>query len=154
MLQRILPRVVFGGTLVAVVAGALVLRSQSSEAAAHVTVYKSPQCGCCKKWVTHLQAEGFRVTEVDTDDVSSVKTKYGIGESLASCHTALVEGYVVEGHVPASDIRRLLKERPKVVGIAAPGMPRGSPGMEGSVTDRYQVIAFTRNGTNTVYATH
>ena len=116
-----------------------------------VTVYKSPTCGCCTKWVDHIREAGFRVEVRDTPNVQPVKTEHGLPGHLASCHTALVGGYVVEGHVPADVIRRLLRERPEVAGVAVPGMPMGSPGMEGPYTDPYQVIAFGKDGGTSVY---
>ena len=116
-----------------------------------VTVYKSPTCGCCTKWVDHIREAGFRVEVRDTPNVEPVKTEHGLPEHLASCHTALVGGYVVEGHVPADVIRRLLRERPEVAGIAVPGMPMGSPGMEGPSKDPYQVVAFGKDGGTSVY---
>jgi len=119
-----------------------------------VTVYKSPTCGCCKKWVEHLRENGFEVVSHDVQDVTPIKERYGVTQALASCHTAVVDGYVVEGHVPASTIRRLLEERPEVVGIAVPGMPMGSPGMEGPRKDRYDVVSFDRSGRTQVYERH
>jgi hypothetical protein len=120
-----------------------------------MVVYKTPTCGCCKKWVENMQAAGFQVEVHDTADVSPVKAEQGLPQHLSSCHTALVDGYVVEGHVPADVIRRLLSERPQVAGIAVPGMPMGSPGMEvpGGRKDPYDIIAFARNGTVSVYET-
>lgn len=120
-----------------------------------VTVYKSPTCGCCAKWVDHMRASGFRVVVHDTADVASVRARHGVSGLLAACHTALVGGYVVEGHVPAADVRRLLRERPDVAGLAVPGMPMGAPGMEGPYrSDRYQVLAFDRDGGGGVFARH
>jgi hypothetical protein len=120
-----------------------------------MTVYKSPTCGCCQKWVEHVQAAGFKVTVRDTMDLSPVKRQYGVADSLQTCHTAVVNGYVVEGHVPAADIVRLLRERPTIAGIAVPGMPTGSPGMEvGDTKAPYEVIAFTKGGASSVYAKH
>ena len=121
-----------------------------------VQVWKSPTCGCCGGWVEHLRAEGFEVEVHDVADLRDVKAENGVTDDLASCHTALVDGYVVEGHVPAEDIRRLLAERPDVAGIAAPGMPVGSPGMEvpGRAADPYEVVAFTRDGGRSVFARH
>lgn len=116
-----------------------------------VIVYKSPTCGCCAKWVDHIREAGFRVEVRDTVNVQPVKTAHGLPAHLASCHTALVGGYVVEGHVPADVVRRLLRERPDVAGIAVPGMPAGSPGMEGFWTEPYDVIAFGRDGGTSVY---
>ena len=120
-----------------------------------VTVYKSATCGCCALWVTHLKDNGFPTTAEDVTDLGSVKKKHSVPAALQSCHTALVEGYVVEGHVPADLIDRLIAERPQVAGIAVPGMPIGSPGMEvpGHATERYQVLTFDRNGRTGVFAT-
>ena len=122
-----------------------------------MTVYKSPTCGCCEKWVEHMRANGFHVVTVDRLDVTPVKREHGIGEELASCHTAIVSGYAIEGHVPAADVRRLLAERPAGVrGLAVPGMPSGSPGMEmpGAPPDRYDVVAFDSTGARRVFARH
>ncbi len=123
-----------------------------------MTVYKSPSCGCCKLWVDHAKSAGFTVREVNTDDLNTVKREMGIAPRLASCHTVVVGSYVVEGHVPADDVKRLLRERPAGVrGLAVPGMPIGSPGMEQgppSQYERYQVLAFTATGTTSVFATH
>ena len=118
-----------------------------------MTVYKSPTCQCCSKWIEHVKAAGFTVKTVDQDDLSSLKADLGVTKNLASCHTALVGGYVIEGHVPASDIQRLLKERPKIVGLAAPGMPGAGPGMDTS-KDPYDVLAFNAKGETTVWAKH
>lgn len=123
---------------------------------ATVTVYKSPTCGCCAKWVEHMQAHGYKVVVHDTEQMTPVKAELGVPEGLASCHTATVGGYVVEGHVPAADVDRLLKERPTVAGIAVPGMPTGSPGMEvpGAPSDRYDVVAFAGGAPARVFASH
>jgi hypothetical protein len=120
-----------------------------------VTVYKSPTCGCCTEWVTHLRRHGFRVKTEDLADLQPIKTRHGVPTALQSCHTALVGGYVVEGHVPADLIERLLRERPMIAGLAVPGMPVGSPGMEvpGVPADRYRVLTFDRSGKTEVYAT-
>ena len=124
-------------------------------AATTVTVFKDPNCGCCKEWVTHLRKHAFEVVARDTSDLASIKTTARVPRQLNSCHTAFVNGYVVEGHVPAADIQRMLKEKPKIAGIAVAGMPAGSPGMEvpGRV-DRYEVIAFGRDGSTSVFARH
>jgi hypothetical protein len=119
-----------------------------------ITVYKSPTCGCCAKWVDHLQANGFEVETIDLQDMSAVKAEAGISRQLASCHTAKAGGYVIEGHVPADDIKRLLKEKPDVVGLTVPGMPMGSPGMEGHRKDNYDVLTFTRTGETSVFSRH
>jgi hypothetical protein len=120
-----------------------------------VMVYKSPTCGCCKGWVSHVQRHGFRVKVEDLTDLQPIKTRHGVPSALQSCHTALVDGYVVEGHVPADLVDRLLRERPRVAGIAVPGMPVGSPGMEvpGQPAERYQVVTFDRGGQTGVFAT-
>jgi hypothetical protein len=124
-------------------------RSDSVE----VLVYKSPTCGCCSAWVEHLRENGFTVVTKDVTDVTEVKQTAGVPRDLFSCHTAIVEGYAIEGHVPADLIRQFLAERSGEAGLAVPGMPMGSPGMEGSRRDRYDVIAFARDGTRRVYAT-
>lgn len=119
-----------------------------------VTMYKSPTCGCCNEWAEHLRRNGFSVEAHDVADVAPVKAENGIPPQLASCHTAFVEGYVIEGHVPASDVRRLLAERPAVAGLAVPGMPVGSPGMEGPNPQRYEVLSFDANGRTAVFSSH
>ena len=116
-----------------------------------ITVYKTPTCGCCSNWVDHLRAEGFRVTTHDLPTLTEVKREHGVPNELASCHTAVVDGYSVEGHVPADVIRRLLAERPEVRGIAVPGMPMGSPGMEGPYSQAYEVYTFNADGPIDVY---
>lgn len=124
-----------------------------SRAAPAMVVYKDPSCGCCKLWVDHVRAAGFTVSVRDSSDVASVKTRYGVPGRLASCHTAIVGGYVVEGHVPADLVQKLLREKPKVAGLAVPGMPSGSPGMEGGPKEAYRVLTFDAQGKTTVYAT-
>lgn len=119
-----------------------------------VKVYKSPTCRCCSKWVAHLRQRGFSVTTTEMSDLSEIKARHKIPGGLASCHTAVVEGYVVEGHVPAVDVERLLKERPPVAGLAVPGMPIGSPGMEGPNPVAYDVLSFDRRGTSKVFSSH
>jgi hypothetical protein len=121
-----------------------------------ITVYKDPSCGCCKKWVTHLDANGFKTVAHDRADMDSLKDSLGVPASLRSCHTAVIGKLVIEGHVPAADIRKAIARPPKgVIGLAVPGMPAGSPGMEvGKRIDRYDVIAFGANGSTKVFATH
>jgi hypothetical protein len=137
-------------------AAAVSANAHSHAGPVSITVYKSPQCGCCKTWVEHLRKEGFEVTANDVDDMPAIKAKLGVPGALGSCHTAVVGEYVVEGHVPGADIRRLLAEKPKVAGIAVPGMPVGSPGMEipGVPADKYDVIAFAKDGKHRVFASH
>jgi hypothetical protein len=121
----------------------------------HVVVYKSATCGCCSKWIDHLNANGFHATGENRDDMAAIKKRHGITSKLSSCHTALVDGYVIEGHVPADLIQRLLEEKPAgVVGLAAPGMPAGSPGMEtpGGTKDSYEILAIHRDGSTHVFA--
>jgi hypothetical protein len=116
-----------------------------------VTVYHHPQCGCCTKWVDHLEANGFKVDTNKVDDVSPIKAQHNLPGKLASCHTAIVDGYVVEGHVPAGAMHKLLKERPEITGIAVPGMPIGSPGMEGSHVESYDIVAYKADGSTYVF---
>lgn len=125
--------------------------SKSPSDVTNMTVYKTPTCGCCTKWVNHLREQGFQVTAYDISDLTPIKKKYGVPNALTACHTAIVDGYVVEGHVPADVILRLLKERPKVVGITVPGMPMGSPGMEGKYSEPYDVLTFDQDGKTQVY---
>ncbi len=107
-----------------------------------VTVHKDAGCGCCNGWIEHLRAEGFAVTAIDTSAMAAVKARLGVPGDLASCHTAEVGGYIVEGHVPAKAIRRLLDEKPQATGLSAPGMPMGSPGMEGGTPEVFEVVLF------------
>lgn len=163
MERRSFLRATVGATLGAGVAAALGARTLDAHLIAQqgtlppMTVYKSASCGCCKAWVDHASTAGFTVKTVDTEDLASVKREMGIPARLVSCHTVVVGSYVLEGHVPAADVKRLLKEKPKVRGLAVPGMPIGSPGMEqGSPAnyDRYDVISFTAAGTTAVFASH
>ena len=119
-----------------------------------LVVYKSPTCGCCAKWIDHVKANGFRVEIHDVDDnVAAKKAELGVPRALHSCHTVKVGDYVLEGHVPAAEIKRLLAEKPAVAGLAVPGMPMGSPGMEGPYpADKYDVVAFTHDGQTSVFA--
>jgi len=119
-----------------------------------VEVFKSPHCGCCSGWVEHLRQNGFAVKAHDVDDVTAALKKLGMPDRLGSCHTAKVGGYVVEGHVPAADIQRLLKEKPKALGIAVPSMPPGSPGMESSKPIPYQTLLVQSDGSTSVFAQH
>jgi len=119
-----------------------------------IQVYKSATCGCCIRWISHLQEHGFTVTATDVGDMSKVKVENDVPPRLYSCHTALVDGYVIEGHVPALDIMLLLAERSEVSGLAVPGMPIGSPGMEGPNPESYKVMSFDDAGTVREFATH
>jgi hypothetical protein len=138
--------------------GVVVANSQQGKAATakpSIAVFKSPTCGCCAKWNEHMSAAGYTVNSRDLTDMNAVKDEHRVPSPLRSCHTALVAGYVIEGHVPADVVARLLAERPAgVVGIAVPGMPAGSPGMESpdGFKTPYQVMAFTKDGQSRVYA--
>jgi hypothetical protein len=117
-----------------------------------LVVYKDPSCGCCSKWVEHMRNNGFPVESHDTSGVDGIKDQAGVPKAARSCHTGLVGGYAIEGHVPAEVVRRLLREHPAdVAGLAVPGMVTGSPGMEGGTPQHYDVIAFTRDGRTSVY---
>lgn len=125
-----------------------------ASAAEVVEVYKSPYCGCCGKWVDHLKAAGFEVHTHEVNDVPGARQRLGMPERLGSCHTAKVAGYVVEGHVPAADIQRLIKEKPKALGLAVPSMPPGSPGMETAHPVPYKTLLVRQDGSTSVYAKH
>jgi hypothetical protein len=122
-----------------------------------VEVWKSPSCGCCKEWVAHLESNGLRVRVHDVGN-TGMRGRLGIPVALGSCHTALVAGYALEGHVPARDVQRLLKERPVAIGLAVPGMPVGSPGMDGpdygARRDPYQVLLVAKDGNSSVFSTY
>lgn len=124
-------------------------------AAQNIHVYKSPTCGCCTDWVKHLEANGFEVDVTETQNLNPIKRDAGLTPALASCHTAFVGDYVIEGHVPASDIQRLIADAPKARGLSVPGMPVGSPGMEmGDRKDPYQVLLFNDQGQTRVFSEH
>jgi hypothetical protein len=125
-----------------------------AHAAERVEVFKSPYCGCCEKWVEHMRKAGFDVVTKDVNDVPATRKLTGMPERFGSCHTAKVGGYVVEGHVPAADVQRLLKENPKAVGLAAPGMPQGSPGMETNHPQPYDTLLVQADGSHKVFAKH
>ncbi len=119
-----------------------------------ITVYKSPTCGCCTKWVKHLEQNGFIVEAFNSRDMSAVKRQMGITRDIQSCHTGEIDGYFIEGHVPADDIKRLLKEKPEAAGLTVPGMPMGSPGMEGHRKDAYSVLLVSKDGKQEVFSKH
>ena len=131
--------------------GVFVTQASAADA---VDVYKSPYCGCCGKWIEHLRQAGFEVRTHEVNDVPAARQRLGMPEHLGSCHTAKVAGYVVEGHVPASDIQRLLKEKPKALGLAVPSMPPGSPGMESSKPVPYNTLLVKADGEIAVFAKH
>ena len=139
-----------------VTAGLVTQIPRLAEAKATITVYKDPSCRCCTQWVEHLRAHGLSPVARDRNDMDALKDSLGIPTALRACHTAVAGVYVIEGHVPAPDITRLLSQRPKdVAGLAVPGMPMGSPGMEaGSRIDRFDVLSFTAAGITRVFARH
>jgi hypothetical protein len=129
--------------------------SSQAELTKDIVVYKSPDCTCCSKWVRYLESEGYEVEAIDTRDVYAWKKKYGVPEKLAACHTAVIDGYVVEGHATDRDIKRLLLIRPEIKGIAIPGMPIGTPGMEsGNRREPYDVMTFDEEGNTEVFVRH
>jgi len=136
-------------------AGAVLAAAPSLLHAIHapvkMTVYKTPSCGCCKDWIKYMQGEGFATSVVDLNDLSDIKRSSGVPASLESCHTALVGAFVIEGHVPADLVKKLLAEKSKLAGLAVPGMPLGAPGM-GPVPKPYDVIAWDRAGQTSVFA--
>jgi len=119
-----------------------------------ISVYRTPTCGCCSKWIAHLEEHGFAVEDHVLPDLTQLKRENGVRPELASCHTAFIGGYVIEGHVPAGDIRRLLETRPPVAGLTVPDMPVGSPGMEGPNPVTYRVLSFDASGKTTTFNTH
>lgn len=127
--------------------------AQSASPLPTVEMYKSPTCECCTGWADHLRSNGFTVIEHKRDEMGAIKARFGVSDKLASCHTASVGGYIIEGHVPARDVERLLRERPEIAGLTAPGMPMKSPGMQaaGLPPAGYSVLAFDKDGNTTVY---
>lgn len=142
---------IWGGSLVAVLGVLLLLLTQQS-VAADIVVYKSPTCGCCGKWVEHMEKAGFSVDVENMRDVAPIKRELGVPGRMQSCHTAKVGDYFVEGHVPADLVKQLLADKPDIKGLTVPGMPMGSPGMEGPRKDPYNVIAIEKDGRARVYA--
>ena len=126
---------------------------QPATAPLTITVYHSPTCGCCKKWVEYLKADGFTVKSIEQADLTDIKAELGVAPKLRSCHTAVIAGYVIEGHVPAADIKRLLNEKPRITGLTAPGMPQSAPGMDMG-KEPFEVLAFDGKGATTVWAMH
>jgi|SRR6185503_208456 len=121
-----------------------------------ITVYRDPTCGCCHKWIQHAEANGFKVTDV-VGDMAPIRSKFNIPRSLQSCHTAIVRGFVIEGHVPAADVKKLLAAKPApagIIGLTIPGMPQSAPGMDAVPFQPYQVLTFDKNGKTTVFTKH
>jgi hypothetical protein len=133
-------------------AGTVWMAAQTS-AKPLMTVYKSATCGCCSKWIEHMQANGFEVKAINVDDIDKVKRDHGVPDAAASCHTGIVNGYIVEGHVPADAVLKMLKDKPAIAGIAVPGMPMGSPGMEvpGGQKEPYSIVSFDKSGKTSIY---
>ncbi|MBM4200195.1 MAG: DUF411 domain-containing protein [Gammaproteobacteria bacterium] len=126
--------------------------TEALSAPVEIVVYRSPSCGCCGKWLDHVRRHGFAVQDIKGDDMDALKRRLGIPEKLKSCHTGIVGGYLIEGHVPAADIKRLLRTRPDLAGISVPGMPVGPPGMEmGSRKDPFTVLGFAKDGRTSVF---
>lgn len=123
------------------------------EGQSEITVYRSPTCSCCGKWLDHMSKQGFHVNDVISENMDEIKRKFGVSPKLASCHTALINGYVIEGHVPAGDVKKLLRDKPAVAGIALPGMVVGSPGMEmGGKKEPFAVLSFDKTGNTAVFS--
>jgi len=142
-------------TLIHALAALPVLPALSARAATAIRVYKNASCDCCTGWVKHLSSAGFAVSVTTTDDTIAIRKKVGIPDAFGACHTATVEGYAIEGHVPAAEIRRLLALKPQAIGLAVPSMPVGSPGMEfGDRKDPYKVLLIDRQGRDTVFANY
>jgi hypothetical protein len=132
----------------------MAVSSPSQQENAQITVYKDRTCSCCMNWVAHLRANGFKVDVHEVDGTGPYQKKYHVPANLVSCHTAVVDGYTLEGHVPAREIKKLLEEHPKILGLSVPGMPVGSPGMEGSRSQAYSVFAFDAGGQSTIFASY
>src|SRR6266851_1823219 len=126
--------------------------SRSQSPGPLISVFKTPTCSCCGKWVEHLKANGFTVKVQEVNSTAAYERQYRVPRSMVSCHTAVVNGYTIEGHVPAADIKRLLNEKPKAVGLAVPGMPVGSPGMEAAHSEAFSVLIFDESGHGSVFA--
>jgi hypothetical protein len=145
----------FSRKLAAILAPLAVLAcAESAAATTTLIVTKNAACGCCDGWVEHMQKAGFKVEVQVVDDVNPTATRLGVPDELRSCHTTQAEGYVIEGHVPADDVKRLLATKPEAIGLALPGMVAGSPGMEGGRADRYDVVLFRKGGKTEVFASH
>jgi hypothetical protein len=133
---------------------AVLLAAGVNAAPPEMTVFKTKTCGCCSKWVEHMRTNGFKVMVNDVPSTAEYRLKFGVPTELQSCHTAVVSGYTIEGHVPAAEIQRFLKEKPNSKGLAVPGMPAGSPGMESDRLDAYSVLRFEKDGGVSIYRTY
>ena len=141
-------------TFVLMIISALTVATSTAAGLPEIEVWKDPNCGCCTKWIDHMRQAGFDVNAHDTARVDAARAKLEMPTRYAACHTARVGGYVIEGHVPAADVKRLLEERPEAIGLAVPGMPMGSPGMEGPHSEPYQTLLIGRSGKASVFAEH
>jgi len=151
MIKRILFIVIGGVGLCAVIALGFALAPSDQDAPTEMVVYKSRTCGCCVKWVEHMEEAGFSVKSINMRDMYTLKAQLGVPRNAHSCHTAVIDEYVIEGHVPLNQVTRLLKEKPNILGIAVPGMPIGSLGMEGPNAQSYDVVTFDNTDTTGVY---
>ncbi len=146
----ILPRrSLLAGLAVSALAG-----NASAQSTKRMTAYKSPWCGCCGGWIAHMREAGWTVEVVEREDLAPIRARHGIPDRLASCHTAVVGAYAIEGHVPASDVDRLLRERPAAKALSAPGMPAGSPGMEAAGREPYTTVLILNDGSTRVFGRH
>lgn len=141
-------RALLAGAVAAIAAGPVLAQDR------RMTAYKTPWCGCCDGWVAHMRAAGWTVEVVEREDLAPIRARYGVPDRYAGCHTAVVGPYAIEGHVPAADVERLLRERPTAVALAAPGMPAGSPGMEAAGRQPYVTLLINRAGEATVFGRH
>lgn len=148
--------IVAGGAIWYIVSDYYARQEEAAQASKNqVVMYKNPSCQCCTKWAQHMEEAGFTVSEQPTQQMGAIKANYDVSYNMGSCHTAVVDGYVVEGHVPAKDVKRLLEERPDAIGLAVPGMPVGSPGMEqGGQVDPYEVLLFDEEGKKSTYSSY
>lgn len=157
MMKRVLRFAALAAALVAVSLTTAAARTPHPTAVVKkptITVYKDPNCGCCKAWIAHLLKAGYTVDAKDSPSMSEIKRGLGVPDALTSCHTGVVNGYIIEGHVSPEEIDRLLAQKPTIAGLAVPGMPMGSPGMDGGPKQHYQVLAFEKNGKAKVFASH
>lgn len=139
--------------LIAAAAAVVVRRNLFAETPPSVmTVYKDPNCGCCSKWIEHMSKNGFVITVRDVSSMDEIKKTMRVPAALQSCHTGVIDRYVIEGHVPADVVKKFLAAKPAALGLAVPGMPSGSPGMEGGRVDKYDIVSFDRDGKSTVFA--
>lgn len=141
-------RALLAGAVAATAAGPVLAQDR------RMTAYKTPWCGCCDGWVSHMRAAGWTVEVVEREDLAPIRARYGVPNRYAGCHTAVAGAYAIEGHVPAPDVERLLRERPTAVALAAPGMPAGSPGMEAAGRQPYVTLLINRAGEATVFGRH